>query len=82
MSKLNSRQLETLMELAKRPRLCLRPLDIGGRNGSHHSNTLIRLCDLGLVNRLQRNSHCSRPSYRYRITEAGLELIDRERMTK
>jgi hypothetical protein len=49
----------------------VRPMDIGGRNGSNHSNTLNRLVRKGLVERRRRGTlmnelGSSRGSYEYR----------------
>ena len=71
-----------------------RPMDVGGWNGSHHSNTLRQLAIKGLVlrgsyrrfqtpERLRAGPKVkgSRGSYRYQITEAGTEAyrVERER---
>ena len=64
-----TRERELLIEM--RGRGWFRPLDLGGHNGSHHSYTLTRLVKKGLVERKQRSSHQSRPSYVYRALEAG-----------
>lgn len=41
----------------------LRPMDIGGKDGSHHSNTLASLAKLGLVERKKRHAiHCTNGS--------------------
>jgi hypothetical protein len=44
----------------------LRPMDIGGRDGSHHSNTLAALVRKRLVERKARSSWGTRGSYVYR----------------
>lgn len=49
----------------------LRPLDLGGRNGSHHSQTLAMLVALGFMQKINRSGHSSRPSYLYRVTDEG-----------
>lgn len=48
----------------------MRPMDMGGRDGSHHSATLAALVRKGLVERKVRWRGV-RGSYLYRITEAG-----------
>jgi hypothetical protein len=60
----------------------VRPMDVGGTNGSLHSRILARLCKHGLVERRRRNTICnvfcnsSRGSYMYAITDAGVSAID------
>lgn len=51
-----------------------RPMDIGGQDGSHHTVTLTRLAKRGLVEKREWGG-CVRPSYRYRLTEAGKTLV-------
>jgi len=78
---MNRTQAETLREL----RVWLkfdtqydgwaRPLDIGGSNGSHHSNTLRRMIGLGWVESKSRSVFAGRGSYRYRITTKGDEAL-------
>lgn len=49
---LTMNQRGVLSSLAQQPRNAwFRPMDIGGRDGSHHSNTLRQLVALGLVER-------------------------------
>lgn len=71
----------------RHPMKWARPLDIGGHNGSHHSNTLQRLTAKGWVNFRYRQGNeplqgengkrlfASRGSKRYRITDAGRAAI-------
>lgn len=47
-----------------------RPLDIGGTNGSYHSDVLRKLAERNLVKRAQRGGG-SRGSYRYAIGALG-----------
>lgn len=73
---MTERQRDVLVHLRycpAHPRQWLRPMDVGGRNGSHHSATLAQLHRLGLAARQERGLgwHYSRPSYMYRITRAG-----------
>lgn len=51
----------------------LRPMDMGGRDGSNHSAILSALVRKGLVERKQRGGHIAsaRGSYLYRITADG-----------
>lgn len=53
----------------------VRPLDIGGRNGSHHSYTLTKLVKRGLVSRAQRSAFGGRGSFRYKLTDAGAAAL-------
>ena len=55
----------------------LRPMDLGGRNGSHHSNTLRRLAARGWVEMRRRAAAGGRGSYWYRITAEGVEALRR-----
>lgn len=68
-----------------------RPMDIGGRDGSHHSATLTRLAKRGLVERMKLHATycyfgslhlgkrvqrcCCKGSCRYRRTPAGRREI-------
>ena len=78
--------LEALVAINDHPRFPMkwaRPLDLGGSNGSHHSGTLNRLAQKGLVNFRFREGveppewengqrFCaSRGATTYRITPAG-----------
>jgi hypothetical protein len=60
-----------------------RPLDIGGRGTSGHSQALTRLVKLGLVERQQRTDTGnyipmrSRASWEYRVTPAGISLLEK-----
>lgn len=58
----------------------LRPMDIGGRDGSSHSYRLKKLTDLGFVEARQRGSVFAwqRGSKLYTITEAGREKLKQE----
>lgn len=77
MTKLTARQHEILQKIDTRWR---RPMDIGGRDGSHHARTLAALTTKGLVERRQRGGHhYIRPSYEYRISTAGKALLDQTR---
>lgn len=87
MSAVSKREIEVLRavyECRDRPALCnakvspgwARPQDCGGRDGSHHSATLRRLFGRGLVERDDRGGW-TRPSYQYRVTQQGVELIER-----
>lgn len=52
-----------------------KPMNVGGRNGSHHSRTLRKLERKGLIEseRMTWAGASSRGSRRYRITEPGLK---------
>jgi len=52
-----------------------RPLDLGGRNGSHHSATLNKLVRRGLVSRKARSPLTTRGSYRYSLTDLGQSTV-------
>jgi len=66
---LTDRQLDVLWQVDE---TWLRPMDMGGRDGSDHSAVLAALVRKGLVERKQRGGSYSRGSYLYRITEAGV----------
>lgn len=51
-----------------------RPMDVGGRDASDHSNILVELCRKGLIERRLRM--VSGRSYFYRLTDAGREWQD------
>lgn len=82
MTTLSAREIETMRELSAYARMVerdcpgysredwARPMDVGGSDGSHHSMTLKRLTDKGVVERGMKGGH-SRGSYRYRLTDAG-----------
>lgn len=59
-----------------------RPMDIGARGASGHSQSLARLVKLGLVERRQRpdvppppSGMRSRPSFEYRLSDAGFQIL-------
>lgn len=54
----------------------VRPMDVGGRNSSHHSHTLAALARKGLVEERVRSSGW-RGSKLYRITVAGWEAAEK-----
>lgn len=70
------------------PREWVRPLDIGATNGSHHSGTLNRLAERGLVRYKQRGAAEPPPGENggkiwrgrgakcYQITPAGLAVLE------
>jgi hypothetical protein len=83
---LTDREREVLRELASFARSAAahpdwhpqwaKPMDVGGRDGSHHSYTLGKLVTKGLAEKRQRGSLSNaigggRGSLEYRITEAG-----------
>lgn len=93
-NRLTSRDNELLEELfwanrgSSYPLAWARPLDVGGSNGSHHSNTLTKLEKFGLVESKQRGwadpiPGQPKPKWRlgsrgakvYRITDAGIAVL-------
>lgn len=76
---LTERDLDVLRALDEHERSGLgaaRPLDIGGSSGSHHSATLAKLVERGLVERSRRNlTDTSRPAYRYVLTDWGRSRV-------
>lgn len=79
---LTDRQTEMLRELAawhRTEKIGARPLDLGAHNGSHHSATLTRLVQLGLVERKERSAYNTRKSFRYSLTESGYAQIGLKR---
>ena len=76
MRNLTERDFDTLNEMSGGD--WLRPMDVGGRNGSHHSATLTKLWARGLVERQQRSARMTRGSWEYRITQAGIERLKKQ----
>lgn len=85
--------LDWLNNFSQYPTRWARPMDIGGSNGSHHSNTLRKLERLGLVQSKQRGwpdpepgepepkwkpGKWNRGAKLYRVTDAGRALIAME----
>lgn len=75
---LTEREIEVLRELVpscsdEAPRW-MRPMDVGGSNGSHHSATLAKLVRKGLAEDTGRSVNMERGSKRYRATVAGIEV--------
>jgi hypothetical protein len=73
----HQRQLEIDYEWA-------RPMDCGGHGASGHSQSLARMCKLGLVERRQRTDsgnylQRSRPSFEYRMTRMGVMKLEEMR---
>lgn len=48
-----------------------RPMDLGGRDASHHSKTLHTLVKLGMAEKKKRYAGISTGSYLYRLTAKG-----------
>lgn len=65
------RQFEVLQSLRGSPDLWLRPMDVGGTDGSHHSKTLAQLAGKGLAERILRGGH-TRAAWAYRATALGM----------
>lgn len=74
-SVISERDVELLQELRRLAPKWAAPMLLGGVDGSHHSQTLLRLCRDGLVEKRSRNTLAnflgSRGGYEYRITDAG-----------
>lgn len=51
------------------------PLDVGGFNGSHHSQTLAKLAKRGLVERIKFGTARDKGSCRYWTTPAGITYM-------
>lgn len=58
---LNKRELDVLRSLDDE--IWVRPMEVGGSDGSHHSTTLARLARRGLVER-HKSCHCGPGSWR------------------
>lgn len=87
MAKLTKRDRETLRDLYSQRDNELpgkvevgwaRPMDVGGRDGSHHSQTLAKLVKKGLAERSVRGGH-TKDCYQYRITTLGEEAVKKKR---
>lgn len=70
---LTENQMEVIQQFGTETRW-LRPLDLGGRDGSNHSAVLAQLVRRGLVESKVRSSGV-RGSRLYRITPAGAGLL-------
>jgi hypothetical protein len=79
---LTDRQKELLDSLFAQRDRWVAPMQVGGTNGSHHSQTLRSLNKLGLVDRrkacwghgVRTNEPCRcKGSCRYRISDAGVQ---------
>ena len=67
--KLTVRQRDLLLTLRDGfPGAWVRPMDVGGKDQSHHAKTLAQLVAKGLVERKTRGSN---RSYTYRVTPLG-----------
>lgn len=82
--KLDDRDLSLLLELSEK---WATPMEMGGGNGSHHSNSLRKLCENGLAESSNRQYPVvpsifskGRGSQRYRITARG--KARRKKVTK
>lgn len=85
--KIDGREREVLASLYAIRDEWVRPMHIGGRDGSHHSQTLRLLARRGLV---ERRKHCRvfghetkgwcrcKGSCTYRITAAGCQVVRAE----
>lgn len=74
--KLTDRQRELLVHLDDE--LWLRPMDVGGTDGSHHSRTLAQLARKGLAEESRGGDSArgtARHGYRFRRTPAGRAAV-------
>lgn len=77
--------LEKCVVLSMEGHKWVRPMDIGGSDGSHHSATLKRLIRRGIVERKKRGTITNvlmvgiRGSYVYRLTDEFAESMRVER---
>jgi hypothetical protein len=77
--KLTKRDLEVLHDLAAGPDAWVRPMDLGGRDGSDHSYRLSKLSRLGLVDARPRSTWANqRGSKEYRLNDAGRRALQSE----
>lgn len=85
MTELTARDLRVLRDLCdfsdnairlKFRRKSARPMDVGGRNGSHHGATLAKLHALGLAE-CDRWLIGTRHTNYYRISDAGRKALER-----
>jgi len=74
MMKLTSYQLETLDTLRVFGEWA-RPMDVGGKDGTHHTHTLKSLAKKGLAERKGERFYV-RAAYRYRITAEGRRALE------
>ncbi len=63
-----------LLELICSVRGWVRPMDLGGKDGSHHSATLAKFVRHGWARRRLRGGH-TRGAYAYRATPVGRALL-------
>lgn len=78
------RALKYVRYQSPRLREWVRPHDIGATNGSHHSGTLMKLAERGLVRFKQRGTPEPQPGQNghgrgnrcYQITPAGLRTLE------
>jgi hypothetical protein len=58
----------------------VRPMDVGGSDGSHHHKTLKKLVRFGWAEerRTAPPAINSRPGIKYRITQAGLDRLNQK----
>jgi hypothetical protein len=75
MTKLSEDMMNLLRQLDND--IWLRPMDIGGHDGSRHSAMLLKLCNLDLACKMVRPSlTMRRPGYVYRRTSKGADRIN------
>jgi len=78
---MTNREIDILNQLARARQCFYKPIDLGGRDCSHHSRTLLKLTKQGLVERSKNYGHswqskdtvrqAGRGACVYRITEEG-----------
>lgn len=84
---MTERELLVLRRLAAHSSEFVRPMDIGGRDGSYHSAVLARLCKKGFAAREPRGTLTNylrgfgkgskrASSWLYRITPLGFETLE------
>lgn len=61
--------IDALAYFCAHSRKWARPLDVGGRSGTHHGATLLRLAKKKLID-VQVYRVCARRTYKYRVFEA------------
>lgn len=74
---MTARELGVLRSLDDK--LWLRPMDVGGTDGSHHSATLKRLVQQGLAAERRGGNYArgtARHGFRYRRTAAGRAALE------
>lgn len=79
MAKLSQQDIELLNELEAEGRRWIRPMDLGGPAQVNRSAFLLRMHRAGLAEQMDRGHGSLRPSYVYRISQAGRDVLTAER---